>query len=506
MLFAPQAGKLVEESLEVATSAAERDRQREMLERLCIWRDGHLDLLVRRAFQIWDPRMASELQPLLQRYPNPLKQIVERLSRVYSWRARRWIEGDPAMNQRYQALLRSLPFDLDEKMATANRMVNLMNEVLLFYAVNRRTGKPRLDVLTPDRFSAMAHPDEPGEPVSIVYTRWNPKTLQRPFRWSRHVASQQAFGAANIQRVYWDADGYRIHGTDGVLVEEGENSLRDRNGAGVLPFIAVHRTDPMELLLDDASGQDLVDATLDVGVLAAGMMRLAQWQAELQLVESGPSSRPVRRHRLGASSVYRVAEGCTLTVLNLQADPMHYLTQIKARVAWIAAAYGIAPDAMDVSWLPSSGVELRLRERPLMEKRLEQVPRWLHAEKRFFGLLALTHPEQELDPAAQLAVDWGEEPLIVDPQARLTLEIEEVKAGLTSIEAVIMGRNPDLSFAQAAEQVRTNIESRNRWITALREGNMPADPRDLLQLPEDNGAAGRAVQTAPASPGGDASA
>ncbi len=488
-LWSSRAEDIVRASYERAVAKAEKDRMEEMRGRLAIWRDGHVGLLKRRAAEVFDLEMTVEIMPLLRAYPNPLKRIVRRLSTVYARPTRRWLEninGSDEQDRRYQEFLRAAPFSTDEVFANVNWAANLCNTVLIRYAV-AESGRPVVEVLTPDRFSVVTHPDDPGKPVIVCYSRVSPATINGRPPWAPAVT-------APLQWVYWDPDGYVIMDNLGNVIDTGENTVRETvkgKDVGVLPFVAVHRAMPMDTFNDDASGHDLVDATLDVGVHAAALWRLLQWSSENQIVITRATKvvAPTLM-RLGASRAIVLNEGDAFDVKNNQADPETVIRPMVFRMHDIAATYGIPPDGYDLTFKAASGVELRMHEGPLREQRMLQIPRFVEAEKAFYRLRALSHPAAGLDPDAQHGVDHREGPLVMDPKAALELSVARVEAGVSNHVDELIAENPELTESQALELFRKNVRLRNEYNDALRAGNLNKDPTEPSQPPEVNGAMG----------------
>ncbi len=500
-LWGSKAEEVVRASFEMAQAQAETKRRDGIRRRLAIWRDAHLALLRKRAAELYpDADIQERILPTLRVGFNPLKRIVARTSIVYMRRARRWLR-DPAQDAKYQAFAKEQArfYSLDEVLGAANWATNLCNTTLIRYQArkNELTGQtePAIEVLTPDRFTVVSHPDDPARPVIVLYSRANPRRI------GTHILGT-GYTTLPEEWALWTPDEWRITDATGTVLRDaqqrdrrGANPLRDpKTGQGVLPFVAVHRTLPMDTFFDEASGQDLVDATLDIGVHAGALWRLVQLQSHLQPYWKRSSGRNPRRLTLGATSVLVIDRDDDFGVVNMQAEPEVILKAMRFRLADIAAAYGIPPDGYDLTFSTSSGFELALHQAPLAERRVEQVPRYARAEAELYRLQAITYPGAGLDPDAEFAIDHGDMPLVLDPMERQRLAVMRINSGFSSLVEEMMAEDPDLSREQAERQAAENLKARNDYLNALRAGNTPGDVRDAQRTPEENGALGPIVR------------
>ena len=324
-------------------------------------------------------------------------------------------------------------------------------------------------VLSPDQVRAYAHPEVPTEPVAIEYERFAPQA------WGVGLAQRPR------ERVIWTPAWWRVYDAHDRLVEEGKNP------DGELPFFIVHRTEPTDSIWDDSSGADLVAASLDVPLLAQALLEQAIWTSHLQLKHEGAQERLPAQQRIGPADVLFAGEGGHLDVLDMQADPTHLIRQIDWRIAVIAASYGLTRANYDLSYDASSGVHLRVQERPLIERRRAQLKTWRRAEAQLYRRMARVH---DLDPEALLSTDTAEWPMLVDPATELELAATEIKLGFASAAEIMQRRNPDLTEDQALERWRENLRRRTEWDQALAEHNAAANPAAGERSPAMNGAMG----------------
>jgi hypothetical protein len=464
-LWDPQAGYWVRESVRRAKAESEGERMLDAQRRLEILQDDWKDILLEKLHQIYrSPRIRERLPGIVSTEHNVFKRINGELSTVYKWGATREVAkaADQEVADQLWAEAR-----IDHVLERANLYCNALRD--LFISPRIVDGRLRFDLFLPDRTSVIQHPDDPTQAVALITERTLANTP----------------GYTRVERLYVDATVWRRYHDDGSVTEWA-------HGLGRLPAIAVHAEEPIDCFWNASIGSDIVDATLSVGADLVKLSRLLQFQSELQVAYSGNPRDVAKALPLGAEGLW-AAKGL-FSVLNLQADPGHIITTIKARLGWIATQHGLAADVYDLSTTASSGLQLRLKRAPLEQARVRQIKSWRTIERELLTLTAqLTqreHPLLKLDPLAEYKLlDFHEEPMLEDPLTQNRVWQERIDMGLTSQPRVLREMHPDLTKDESMELAKEIASERGIWAEVVRALQIKSggDPGPSA---EENGRAG----------------
>jgi hypothetical protein len=443
-LWDSQAGYWVRDSVRRAKAESEGERMLDAERRLEILQDDWKDILLQKLYEIYrSPRIRERLPGIVSTEHNVFKRIVTELSTVYKWGATREVAkaGDQELADQLWTEAR-----IDSVLERANLYCNGLRD--LFICPRVVDGQLRYDLFLPDRTSVIQHPDDPTKAVGLITERTLANTP----------------GYTRVERLYADAEVWRRYNDDGSVSEWA-------HGLGRLPAVAIHAEEPTEAFWNGSIGSDIVDATLSVGADLVKLSRLLQFQSELQVAYQGNPRDVAKALPLGAEGLW-AAKGL-FNVLNLQADPSHIITTIKARLGWIATQHGLAADVYDLSTTASSGLQLRLKRAPLEQARVRQIKSWRAVEKELLLLTAQVtqrdHPLLKLDPLVEYKLlDFHEEPMLEDPMTQNRVWQERIDMGLTSQPRVLREMHPDLSKEESMELAKEIASERGIWAEVVR--------------------------------------
>ena len=452
-LWGSKAEEVVQRSFANAKWASDYERKLEAERRLDILEDDWKDLLWAKIQEIYkSDRVRESVRALVSCEHNVLKRISTELATVYKWGATRELDN-PAQQESAKELWTET--DIDVALEMADLYLVVTRDLLIVPWVD--DGRMNLELLTPDRVTVIQHPRNP--------------TLAAGFWWER--TPSQTPTDTTVTKILADDKEWRLYDAGGKLLDVRPH------GCGRLPATVVHAERRRAAFWCETGFQDVVDSTLMIGVLMTMLSRLQYLQSELQVTFAGEADEIAKGQAIGGDTVWT---GGQYGVLNLQADPAHYIQHINARLAWIAQCYGLAADVYDLSGTASSGYQIRLKRLPLEEARRRRIKIWRTAEQDLFRLMAMVanadHPMIKIDPMVRFNVNFNEEPLVEDPATESRILDEKVKAGRLSPVDVLMRDDPDLSREQAIEKGKRIAGERGIWAKINR------DLQTVLQAPD----------------------
>lgn len=437
-------------------SDAEKLRRRMARERIDLFHDrgkAQIDAMVDDIFKNAKVRHLRKQFTELASFQNLTKRIVREVSSVYSEPATRRVRSRQ-QSQVYADLQRSMR--LDRRMRLANQMWNLCNDTLLWFGV--WLNRPVLRVVTPDKFWAVPHPDDPTTPCGYIVDKMPPRGIVPNSSTPRYVVMD-------------DAGWFYLN--DRVRFIPGS---RRAWGLSRMPLLLAQKCEPVEqgTLLNPDPGADIVAAHKALALINTMMLK-HQKSGTKQPVAAGDLGDVAAGQPMDEEHVLQVGEGVSLSTLDLGADPRSYIDAGRAVIKQIAANYGIPESVFDLSYQATSGFEIELKRTGLREVRRDQLLDFRPIEHD----LAMIMSEYLAEAGHPLAfnplgwsIDFGEVETPQDPMQRLSYWKELRSMGLMNTVEMYMEMNPEATEAEALEAIRNNAEVEAERVQLFRELNI----------------------------------
>jgi len=422
----------------------------------------------------------------LAMFQNLTRRIVREISSVYSEPALR-IVAAPTMNARYKTLQQDMR--LDRRMRVANQLLNLCNEVVVWFDL--RAGKPVLRIVTPDNFWAVSHPNDPTHCVAIIFD-------QAP------TDRQSASATTPHYLVVSDHESFSLNAEGNLL-----SSTRRPHGLSQMPMQLVHRTEPTVGLLDQFGGDDIRSAHLSLALINTMMLK-HQKSGTKQAYASGDLGNVPRDQPMEEEHLLQMGEGVSLSTLDLGADPDSYIKAARSVIKQLAANYGIPESVFDLSYQATSGYEIELKRTGLREVRRDQILDWRPVERDLAKIMVEVLAEASSEYAFNLngwSINFGEVETPQDPMAMLTYWEKRRQMGLMNSVEMMQQLNPEMDEVQAAEQIAANAIVEAKRVDLYRKLNIspntPADgsDKDSDSAEETATASSKSQDGNPAAPG-----
>jgi hypothetical protein len=432
-------------------SSAEESRRREARKRLDYYHDRgrpHLERIIDQVFKAPEVRQLRHELAGMALYQNLTRRIVREISTVYSEPAERWLATG---TEPYRDFVRVA--DLDRQLRHANRMTNLCNDVLVWPDIVG--GRPKLRVITPDAFTAVAHPLDPTWPVAFVVDTF-------PTGTGVTAASPHYLVMSESEFFQLDQDWRIVSG-----------SYR-AHGLGTMPALLLQRERPDRGILDGSSGRDLVSAHEAIFLVNVGLLKTIKSAVARQPVISGDYARVARGQVMDEEHILELPEGVAASTLDLSSDPRAYIDAARSIVKQTAANYGIPESVFDLSYQATSGFEIELKRVGLREVRKQQIldfrPLELDLAHLWSRVLTAAGSPYAFDSAG-FGIDFGDVETPQEPIARLAYYEKLEELGLGNRVEFYLNSNPLASEAEAIAAVERNLEMRIDRMLQLQRAN-----------------------------------
>lgn len=454
---------------QVAAQVRCADRRAKTAERIALYRDDAADQIEKLLLTVYESDEVRKLRARLTKligFANVPKRITDEVASLYTVPAKRRFVDD-ARAEAFAAIESEV--DLHSVMKEASRLTFLCNNVLLWSMVVG--GKRSLRIVTPDKFDAIPNPRDALDLVAVLIDAapaWVP-----PAMTNRALLPHYELWDAEV-KITLNAMGQRV----GPVV---------RHGLGRIPGVLMSSRLPVDRLLDERPGEDIMAAARAALLLNLCLISLSHTSSERQPYLQGPTAQMATEQPQHAGVPLVLPPGVTVGTLDLVTDPEHLLKVARHVVASVAQSYGMSYEQFVFSETAdtASGKAYTVRRQKLTELRIEQRGRALVHERAVMELLGF---------GDALAPDFAEQEAPTDPLEELDVFDRRCNRGLDNPIAYLQRKDPDLTVAQATARFLDNVSVTGWLFSLLRALNMSlsATADQPGQTPAQNGAAGAA--------------
>ncbi len=440
---------------------SQKCRRAKMRDRIDLYNgngQAQINAMVDDIFQNQKVRALRKKFVELAMFQNLTRRIVREISSVYAEPATRIVSSAP-MNARYKALQQDMR--LDRRMRVANQMLNLCNEVVVWFDL--RMNKPVLRIVTPDNFWAVCHPNDPTLCVALIFDQ-SPTDRMNSGDSTPHYL------------VVSDSETFSLNSHGRLL-----SGTRMAHGLSRMPMQLVHRTEPTVCLLDEYGGDDIVSAHKALTLINTMMLK-HQKSGTKQAYMSGDAGDMPRDQPMDEEHLLQAPEGTSLSTLDLGADPDSYIKAARSVIKQLAANYGIPESVFDLSYQATSGYEIELKRTGLREVRRDQILDWRPVERDLASIMVEALAEAGSEYAFNLtgwSINFGEVETPQDPMQMLVYWEKRRQMGLMNSIEMLMQLNPEMDEKQAEEQIVANALVEAKRVELYRALNVsPGTPAD----------------------------
>jgi len=455
-------------SLLAAKWRAEKDRQEEADNRLCIYSDDYEAIIRDTLKELFCKENYENLYYHVNQSQNIFKRVVNQISMIYKADAQRALDVE---SDRYEAIKEET--DIDTRMRKVNRLTNAVNEVIILVAI--RDGEIYYDLITPNICTVIQDPDDPSKMDALIY----------------RITSVNTPTSADLRYAYWDINGNHaiLDGSFRTISEiytpDGSGAslpypYRDESGAFVIPAVVSHRQHPEDSFWDQDSGRDLYNATIGLGwklTLKDYYFKTASFK---QIYVIADDLNVPNKQRLDVLTMLHLrGDNSEIGTLDLQIAMDQLDKSIAADINMIINNYGISADSWTLSIAEMSGRALKIRNMALLEQRQEQTPTYRRFETELFEKTRIVNNVhagffgwEQIPEKATFTVDFGEIEFPEDPVYEIDLEAKRLKSGIIGLGQFYQRFNPDIIDVDEAEAAI--LENLNKLKTT-REANPSLD-------------------------------
>ena len=468
------------------TPTCHSERRAKAAARLALYRDdfaAEVESMIETIYSHPDVKADRRRVAKMIGFLNAPKRITDEVASLYNIPAKRRFpempkptpaadatEQPPAppnpQAEKFQAVEREI--DLHSVMKEAHRLTFWLNETLL-WNYEPPGGRKQLRIITPDRFDVVPHPLDALDLVAVVLDvtpAWYPTSLLSDRTLLPHWE-------------IWDSE-VKI-----VIDGAGRKISAEPHGHRRIPGVLMHSRLPVDRLLEDRAGEDILAAARAVLMLNLCTLSLSRDASENQVILKGNLAEMAADQPKTAGRPLALPPGVDASMLNMVTNPEHLLVVIRAVIASVAQSYGMSYEQFTFQETAdtASGKAYSVRRAKLTEMRVEQRQRAIVHERDVMDLLGF---------GDALAPDFHEQEAPADAVEEMDLLDKRCARGLDNPIAWMQRKDTDLSPEQAMARWLANLNVNGMLFTLLRQKNLSltADASAPGQSPEANGAQG----------------
>ena len=423
-------------------------REQKFLNRYNMYHDDYREQVKNRLVEIYQGAVELRLDRQMDLTNNIFKNIVDKISRVYSFGVNREINNDA-----FQEYLESS--DYEKTMKQANRYLNGLNDILLQVSWNSKTKEPKFIFRLPHKTRVKLDDDEV---IEVEYF------IQRD-------------EDGNEKWAFWsDTEHYyKIYskGSDDFTKEYPKGNEAGINPFNELPFLIMQKGFRDGEFWDINKGDDLVEMTLDNSIYKTFKNYMIKWQSFKQVVVTGNNIGAISGQILDPQKALTIeGEGASLSVLDLQANIKELDETLDNNSNNVAINYNISPNQFRMTGAVSSGYALKMENKSLDEFTTEQQKDFVKYEKRAISLIAKAFEIfANIKYPSDVVVEFNEPYYAESKTEQLASYEKEIELGLNN-PIQILQNTKDIDENEAKKMYSENVEIRNQMQTKLNQGNL----------------------------------
>lgn len=470
--------------------------QLDIEKRLRIFRDDWEDILISHIKLTLSQETIDQYFPInvKPKWPIPihmnlLKRVITEVSQVYNDNAKRAFIFSAEPKASTDLLMTEETtednveiFDEDEryadivnigfnpKMQFVNKLTNLCNVVLVRPVPDpekkfSQTGF-RFDILTPDQFIPIQHPDDPSVLIGVMYAidlvdTYNDTSSGINSVTRKELIFYMGTGEEGDEPFFAEVD----NNTEEIVKQP---YVWVHEGKPYLPFAIFRNEETLTgEFVNRTSGNDLAIGTLEAAKLLSRWIKAYESNSGKQLLVAGPGAdkapKQYQRDNMAIIQLPMSKEDATIENIDHQIDLERLYRSLEKFVEGIISNYNLSLEKFSAQ--AQSGFSLKLKNEGLKNRIQAQWESYRKSEQHLAEIVKRENnralPTGEfgaIKEDSDFILDFGDLPFEPEPLERVQEFKELIEMGIKSKAAVLMIFEPDIkSIEDAQEKLMQNI-------------------------------------------------
>jgi len=360
---------------------------------------------------------------------NVTKRMIDKMSRLYTLGASRTLSEK---NDEYQSLTRFKDF----KLKHIEKMTKLIGTIAVQVSWKRNGQGLQFFEYTPFyKFDVILNPDNPLEPVGIIYPMMMP--------------SDDSTIAPDPLYVYWDHKYKIIYDANNTELERYENPY------GVLPFVFFHRDHQIDNFFCYPAF-DIISVNEMINILFSEMNLGMRFQMFGQYVATG-LYQDEKIQRAGSDEIIVMPEGTELSIVSPSVNVGDALKLARAMLELVAQNNHLNISFSETNKdRPSSGIALKIKDLEKFEDYQDDLEIFAHHERSLFDLEHTIAMVNRFKLPYNFGVDFNEPEYPMMVQDEIAWNTWLIENNMTTRAKLLQKYNKDLNNYQAKSELKEN--------------------------------------------------
>jgi hypothetical protein len=432
--------------------------------------------LLRRQFH---PDNYKRLYPMVARYYNTLKKIVNLKSIIYKREAERaWYSPDgKTADEDYSNLINES--NIDTTMQTCNKLTNVNNTSFVRIMSDIPNESMKFAAVPSEQISIEQDPDDPSKIKALLhrvcaqdsYTRMG----QLAYRDRKSCPTDKSYVSKYF---YWDDEHYIILDGDYNIVPQ-EGNPENKNPYGIIPYVLYSNMDSIGgSIWNETVNSDLYEGTLQVNVLQTYLNNATKLLGYLQLYIKGLDIESFKKINEKVSDALQpiLIENPNAEVdsIEMTNGTQEIRDTIHDVISEISDNHGVTYNSRVQSGAKSSGLALAIEQDQINNIREEQMPLYRKSEKEMAlktVIIANTDLKTNIDIKGSLSINFYEEEPLITEKDKIDRDKFDLKTNLKSVIDLYKERDPDTEDdKQALQRIMENKKINDEFLPTFDMG------------------------------------
>lgn len=466
---------VVQEALSLINSTSESNRQESQSLRLSMYLDDYTAEITALLEKQFHKDNVVRLYPMLARYYNTLKKIVNLKSVIYKQSAeRKWYKADgKTIDKKYEELVDKS--NIDTTMILTNKLTNVNNTSFVRIIPDIENKSIKYASVPSELVSVVQDPSDPSKIISLLHRVTNYDTYNKLNR----LGGRESGGSYSSIYFYWDANRYLIFNNGLKEITQDDNPDGLNPYGGIIPYTLFSNLGSIAgSIWNETVNSDLYDGTLQVNVLQTYLNNATKLAAYRQMFISGLDEKDAERMNRqvsdGLQPITSTNENAKAITLDLSGGLSGVNDIIHDVISEISDNHGVSFNSRTSSASVASGLSLAISNEQINNIREEQHPLYRESEKELAlktAIVANKDLKYNIDISGSLSINFYEDKPLVPAKDKVVVDSFDLKNNLKSVVDLYREIDPDVKDDTEAEQrIEANKEINDRLLPTFSLG------------------------------------
>ena len=448
-----QNSNVVNQSLSLLNDTSVSDRQQSQEKRLSMYLDSYEPEVIKLLRKQFHPDNFARLFPMVAKYYNTFKKIVNLKSVIYKREAiRKWYQRDgKTIDDNYSELLNKT--DINTVLQLTNKLTNVNNTSFVRIIPDLENKTIKYSAVPSELINLTQNPNNPNEIQSILHRvcAFDSFTKLNNMRGSRadHCEVSRSYESKYF---YWDKEKYIIYNGNYEVIPQPDNP-ENINPYGIIPYVLFSNLPSISgSIWNETVNDDLYSGTIQINVLQTYLnnaIKLLGFKQPWITGISGDEAKGLsNRVTDGLQPIFIAQSEAKIGAVELTGGVKEIRDSIHDVISEIADNHGVSFSSRTSSAQKSSGLALQIEAEQLENIRVEQQPLYRLSETELAEKTIVISNKDlgtNIDIEGSFSINFFEDKDKLSQQDKLKQDAFDLKHNIKSVVDLYRENDPDVT-------------------------------------------------------------